>query len=68
MMEYLGRGHAVRVTLMARQRSLKDDAHGIHTTLKRVREMVGDRAVEVHGMKLNDRNSYGALLLHLSKN
>ncbi len=36
-MEYLGREHAVRVTLMARQRRLKDNANVIHTTLKRVR-------------------------------
>ncbi|KAL3803944.1 hypothetical protein ACHAW5_001721 [Stephanodiscus triporus] len=67
MLEYLGRGHAVRVTLTARQRSLKDDADAISTTLDRVRELVGDKAVEARGMKANDRNSYGSLLLHPSK-
>jgi translation initiation factor IF-3 len=67
MMEYLGRGHAVRVTLTARQRSLKDDADAIRTTLERVRELLGDKAVEARGMKSNDRNSYGTLLLHPSK-
>ncbi len=67
MMEYLGRGHAVRVTLTARQRSLKDDADAISTTLDRLRELVGDKAVEARGMKANDRNSYGTLLLHPSK-
>ncbi len=44
-MEYLERGHAVRVMLMAQQRSLKDNANAICTTLKRVRELVGVRAV-----------------------
>jgi translation initiation factor IF-3 len=67
MTEYLGRGHAVRVTLTARQRSLKDDADAISTTLDRLRELVGDKAVEARGMKANDRNSYGTLLLHPSK-
>ena len=67
MMEYLGRGHAVRVTLTARQRSLKDDADAIRSTLERVRELLGDKAVEARGMKSNDRNSYGTLLLHPSK-
>jgi hypothetical protein len=52
---------------MTRQRSLKDNANAICMTLKRVRELVGDRAVEVRGMKSNNRNSYGTLLLHLSK-
>ena len=66
MRGYLGRGHAVRVTLTARQRSLKDNADVICTTLKRVKELLGDRAVEVRGMKSNDRNSYGTLLLHPS--
>jgi translation initiation factor IF-3 len=45
LMEYLERGHAVRVMLMAQQRSLKDNANAICTTLKRVRELVGVRAV-----------------------
>jgi hypothetical protein len=52
---------------MAQQRSLKDNADAIPTMLKRVRELVGDRAVEARGMKLNDQNSYGTLLLHPSK-
>jgi hypothetical protein len=55
------------LTLTARQRSLKDDADAIHTTLKRARELVGDRAMEARGMKSNNWNSYGTLLLHLSK-
>ncbi len=67
MMEYLGRGHAIRVMLTARQRSLKDNANAIRTTLKRVRELVGDRAVEACRMKSNNWNSYGTLLLHPSK-
>ena len=67
MVGYLSRGHAVRVTLTARQRSLKDDANAIRTTLGRVRELLGDRVVEARGMKSNDRNSYGTLLLHPSK-
>ncbi len=66
MIGYLGRGHTVRVMLKARQRSLKDDANVIRTTLERVRELLGDRAVEVQGMKSNNRNSYGILLLHSS--
>jgi hypothetical protein len=60
-------GVSGRVTKTARQRSLKDDADVIHMTLKRVRELVGDRAVEARGMKSNNRNSYGNLLLHPSK-
>ena len=67
MVGYLSRGHAVRVTLTARQRRLKDDADAIRTTLGRVRELLGDRVVEARGMKSNNRNSYGTLLLHPSK-
>ena len=49
MIGYLGRGHAVMVTLMGRQRqrSLKDDADSISMMLKRMRELLGDRAVKV---------------------
>jgi hypothetical protein len=39
-------------------------ADAIRTTLERVRELLGDRAVEAPGMKSNDRNSHGTLLLH----
>ncbi len=57
----------MRVTLTARQRSLNDNTDAIRTTLKRVRELLGDRAVEARGMKSNNRNSYGTLLLHQIK-
>ncbi len=41
MIGYLGRGHSVRVTLTARQRSLKDNADAICTMLlERVRELL----------------------------
>jgi translation initiation factor IF-3 len=64
MINYLTKGHAVRVTLTARQRMLKEDTDAINTTLDRVKELVGDKAVEVRGMKSNERGSYGTLLLH----
>lgn len=67
MVKYLEKGHAIRVTLTARMRSLNADAEAIQTTLARVKELVGDRAVEARGMKANDRKSYGSLLLHPSK-
>lgn len=67
MIKYLGKGHAIRVTLTARQRSLNADAAAIETTLNRVKELVGDKAVEVRGMKANERKSYGNLLLHPNK-
>ncbi|KAL7543875.1 hypothetical protein ACHAXR_013261 [Thalassiosira sp. AJA248-18] len=67
MLKYLEKGHAIRVTLTARQRSLNADAEAIRTTLDRVKELVGDKAVEVRGMKANDRKSYGSLLMHPSK-
>jgi hypothetical protein len=51
MIGYLGRGHAMRVMLTARQKSLKDNADAIRTTLKRVTELLGARAVEARGMK-----------------
>ncbi len=54
MMEYFGREIAVRVPLTARQRSLKDNATAILTTLKRVRKLVGARAVEACRMKSNN--------------
>ena len=66
MIGYLGRGHAMRVTLMARQRSLKDNVDAIRTMLERVRELLGGRAMEAGGVNSNDRNSYGTLLLHPS--
>jgi hypothetical protein len=46
---------------MVRQRSLKNNADTIHMMLKRVRELVGDRAVEARGMKSNGSGS-----IHLS--
>ena len=64
MIEYLEKGHAVRVTLTARQRMLNEDAEAIKTTLDRVKELVGDKAIEVRGLKNNERGSYGNLLLH----
>jgi len=67
MLKYLGKGHAIRVTLTARQRSLNEDAQAISTTLDRVKELIGDKAVEVRGMKANDRLSYGNLLFHPTK-
>ena len=68
MLQYLSKGHAIRVTLTARQRSLNEDAQAISTTLDRVKELIGDKAVEVRGMKANERKSYGNLLLHPNKN
>ena len=67
MIKYLTKGHAIRVTLTARQRTLKEDAAAIETTFERVKELVGDRAVEARGMRANDRKSYGTLLLHPNK-
>eukprot|EP00578_Thalassiosira_sp_NH16_P006108 CAMPEP_0181116394 /NCGR_PEP_ID=MMETSP1071-20121207/21928_1 /TAXON_ID=35127 /ORGANISM="Thalassiosira sp., Strain NH16" /LENGTH=380 /DNA_ID=CAMNT_0023200637 /DNA_START=80 /DNA_END=1222 /DNA_ORIENTATION=- len=67
MIGYIEKGHAVRVTLTARQRSLNADAAAIETTLGRVKELVGDRAVEARVLKANDRKSYGSLLLHPNK-
>jgi translation initiation factor IF-3 len=61
MIKYLGKEHPIKVTPMAQQRSLKDNANAIHTRLKKV------RAVEARGMKSNNQNSYGTLLLHPSK-
>ena len=64
MVKYLTKGHAVRVTLTARQRMLREDTDAINTTLERVKELVGDKAVEVRAMKSNERGSYGNLLMH----
>ena len=52
---------------MAWQRSLMNNANTILTTLKRVRKLVGDRAMEASKMKPNNLNSYGTMLLHWSK-
>jgi len=68
MLKYLAKGHAIRVTLTARQHSLNADAQAISTTLDRVKELIGDKAVEVRGMKANDRLSCGNLLFHPNKN
>jgi len=67
MISYLEKGHAIRVTLTARQRMLNSDEMAISTTFERVKELVGDRAVEVRAMKANERKSYGSLLLHPNK-
>ncbi|KAL7554954.1 hypothetical protein ACHAWF_018514 [Thalassiosira exigua] len=67
MASYLEKGHAVRVTLTARRRMLEEDADAIDATFVRVKELVGDLAVEARGMKANDRKSFGTLLLHPSK-
>ena len=64
MVKYLTKGHAVRVTLTARLRALREDTDAIKTTLDRVKELVGDKAVEVKELKSNERGSYGNLLLH----
>mmetsp|Transcript_19474 Transcript_19474/g.41664 ORF Transcript_19474/g.41664 Transcript_19474/m.41664 type:complete len:319 (+) Transcript_19474:49-1005(+) len=67
MIDYLGKGHAIRVTLTARRHMLNADEGAITTTFERVKELVGDQAVEVRGMKANERKSYGSLLLHPKK-
>lgn len=67
MVKYLEKGHACRITLTARYRNLQADALAIETTLERVKELVGDKAVEARGMKANDRKSFGSLLLHPNK-
>ena len=64
MIKYLKKGHAIRVTLTARYKSLNQDADAISTTLERVKELVGDLAIEARSMKANDRKSYGSLLFH----
>ncbi len=69
LIKYLSKGHAIRVTLTARRYSLNEDSSAINTTLERVKEIIGDRAVEVKGsMKGNARGSFGTLLLHPNKN
>jgi len=68
MMGYLDKGHAVQVTLTARGYMLRQDEGAIATTLDRVRELVGDRAVEARGMRANARKNYGSLLLHPNPN
>ena len=67
MLKYLSKGHAIRVTLTARNKSLVADAEAIHTTLERVKELVGDKAIEARGLKANDRKSAGSLVLHPPK-
>lgn len=67
MLTYLAKGHAIRVTLTARKRMLMADELAISTCLARVKELVGDRAVEVRALKANDRKSYGSLVLHPNK-
>ena len=67
MLKYLSKGHAIRVTLTARKKSLVADAEAIHTTLERVKELVGDKAIEARGLKANDRKSAGSLVLHPPK-
>ena len=67
MIKYIEKGHAIRVTLTARKWMLAKDEQAITTTFERVRELLGDRAVEARGMKANDRKSYGSLLLHPNK-
>ena len=67
MIKYFKKGHAIRVTLTARKWMLAKDEQAITTTFERVRELLGDRAVEARGMKANDRKSYGSLLLHPNK-
>lgn len=69
LIKYLSKGHAIRVTLTARRYSLNEDSAAINTTLERVKELLGDRAVEVRGsMKGNDKGNFGTLLLHPNKN
>jgi len=67
MCRYLERGHAIRVTLTARKHMLNADEGAIVTTLERVKELVGELAVEARGLKANERKSYGSLLMHPKK-
>ena len=64
MIGYLEKGHAVRVTLTARMKMLREDTQAIKTTLDRVKELVGDKGVEVKALQANERGSYGNLLMH----
>ena len=64
MIGYLEKGHAVRVTLTARMKMLREDTAAIKTTLDRVKELVGDKGVEAKALQANERGSYGNLLMH----
>jgi len=67
MRGYLEKGHAIRVTLTARKHMLNADEGAIVTTLERVKELVGELAVEARALKANERKSYGSLLMHPKK-
>jgi len=67
MCKYLEKGHAIRVTLTARRHMLNADEGAIVTTLERVKELVGELAVEARGLKANEKKSYGSLLMHPKK-
>lgn len=63
MIKYLLKGHPCQVTITSNRRNLMEDKNAIVTTLDRVRDVVGDNALEARALKKNERGSYGSLLL-----
>lgn len=63
MIGYLNKGHACQVTISSNRRRLMADEDAVVTTLNRVREIVGDNAVESRALQKNERGSFGKLML-----
>ena len=68
MIKYLRKGHSCQVTLSSNRQNLNQDKNAVETTLNRVREIVGDYALEQRALKKNPRGSFGRLLLQPNNN
>mmetsp|Transcript_32267 Transcript_32267/g.47324 ORF Transcript_32267/g.47324 Transcript_32267/m.47324 type:complete len:360 (-) Transcript_32267:135-1214(-) len=61
VIKYLSKGHPCQITITSNNFNLKSDSDAVITTLNRVREVVGDYAVEGHKVRKNVKGSFATI-------
>lgn len=61
LMKYLDKGHTCKITVTSNRKNLMRDNAAVVTTLDRVREIVGDLAVEPRALRGNERGTHAVI-------
>lgn len=59
--KYLVKGHTCKITITSNRKNLRRDKEAVVTTLNRVREIVGDRAVEPRALRGNEQGTHAVI-------
>lgn len=59
--KYLDKGHTCKITITSNRKNLMRDKEAVVTTLNRVREIVGDRAVEPRALRGNEQGTHAVI-------